>query len=122
MEAYRTQSTSQEPDVRAAIAQHLTEQGGTVIQDGPGSLVVDVGGSVATAYLAGGFRNMMKMPQRVTIATVGGEGGTGLSIEVTSRGTGSGAMSGGLLGASKQGKAEKAWMNMVLSTIPNRLA
>ena len=118
MNTAQAQSTSPEGQVRASIAQALVAKGGRVTADQPGSLVVEVGGSKLSAYLAGGFRNAMKMPMLITVATSGGPGGTGLSVEVRSNGTGGGAMSGGLLGASKQGKGEAAWMQIVMAAVP----
>lgn len=118
----QTQSASAEAEVRAAIEAGLAVQGGTTIENGEGRLVMDLGGSVGAAFLAGGFRNKMKMPMRIVITTSGAAGGTGVSIDVHSRGTAGGALSGGMLGASKQGKAEKAWLEMALEAIPNRVA
>jgi len=118
MNTAMAQSTYPEDQVRASLAQALVGHGGTVTLDQPGSLVVEVGGSKLSAYLAGGFRDKMKMPQLITISSQGGPSGTGLSVEIRGRGTGSGAMSGGLLGASKQTKAELAWMEIVMGAIP----
>src|SRR5262249_17985687 len=118
MNTAMAQSTYSEEQVRAAIAQALVGHGGHATLDQPGSLVVEVGGSKLSAYLAGGFRDKMKMPQLITITSQGGPSGTGVSVEIRARGTGSGAMSGGLLGASKQTKAEMAWMDIVMSAIP----
>jgi hypothetical protein len=115
------QSTSNEPEVRGAIETALAAQGGTTVENNEGKLVMDLGGSVGAAYLAGGFRNKMKMPMRIVVTTAGGAGGTGVALDVHSRGTGSGAMSGGLLGASKQKKAEEAWLAMAVEAIPNRV-
>ena len=83
---------------------------------------MDLGGSVKAAYLAGGFRNKLKMPMRIVVTTAGGQGGTGVSLDVHSRGTAGGVMSGGILGASKQTKAEQAWLGMAVEAIPNRVA
>ena len=118
MNTAMAQSTYPEDQVRARVAQTLVGHGGQVTLDQPGSLVVEVGGSKLSAYLAGGFRNKMKMPQLITVTSQGGPSGTGLSVEIRARGTGSGAMSGGLLGASKQTKAELAWMDIVMGSIP----
>jgi hypothetical protein len=115
------QSTAQEYEVRAAIAVALTARGGQVMVDGPGSLVVDVGGTVGKAYLMAGFRNAMKMPMRVNVTTVGGPGGTGIGLDVGSRGTGGGYMSGGILGAMKAKKASNAWLEMARTAIPSRI-
>ncbi|MGH2711405.1 MAG: hypothetical protein ACRDH9_09410 [Actinomycetota bacterium] len=121
MAVAQTQSTSNEQDVRTAIESALAAQGGTTVENGAGKLVMDLGGSVKAAYLAGGFRNKMKMPMRIVITTAGGAGGTGVSLDVHSRGTAGGAMSGGLLGASKQKKAEEAWLAMAVEAIPSRV-
>lgn len=122
MAVAQTQSTSAEPEVRAAIEAALAAQGGTTVENQEGRLVMDLGGSVKAAYLAGGFRNKMKMPMRIVVTTSGGAGGTGISLDVHSRGTAGGAMSGGLLGARKQVKAEKAWLEVAAKAIPNRLS
>lgn len=119
MAVAQKQSTSKEPEVRAAIEAALTAQGGTTVENQEGRLVVDLGGSVKAAYLAGGFRNKMKMPMRIVVTTAGGKGGTGISLDVHSRGTAGGAMSGGLLGASKQKKAEQAWLAVAVEAVPN---
>ena len=121
MNTAAAQSTSPEDQVRSSIARALVAQGGRVTSDQPGSLVVEVGGSKMSAYLAGGFRNAMKMPMLVTVATSSGPTGTGLSVEIRSRGTGSGAMSGGWLGASKQSKGEAAWMQIVMAAVPDAI-
>ena len=122
MATAETQTTTSEPDVRAAVEAALTAQGGVTVENQEGRLVMDLGGSVGKAYLAGGFRDKMKMPMRITVATAGSTGGTGVSLDVHSRGTAGGAMSGGLLGASKQKKAERAWLEMALAAIPDKLA
>ena len=114
------QTTLQEADARNVIEQALVAQGGQTIENQPGRLVMDLGGSVGSAYLAGGFRNKMKMPMRIIVQTSGGEGGTGIALDVHSRGTGSGAMSGGLLGASKQKKAEQEWLRIAVAAVPNQ--
>jgi hypothetical protein len=115
----QVQSTSPEPEVRSAIEAALAAQGGTTVENQDGRLVMDLGGSVQAAYLAGGFRNKMKMPMRIIVTTAAGPGGTGVSLDVHSRGTAGGAMSGGVLGASKQGKAEKAWLEVAVQAIPS---
>ena len=122
MAVAQIQTTSSEVDVRAAVEAALTAQGGTPVENQEGRLVMDLGGSVGSAYLAGGFRNKMKMPMRIVVATSGSSGGTGVSLDVHSRGTASGTMSGGLLGASKQKKAERAWLEMAVDAIPNKVA
>jgi hypothetical protein len=111
-----------EPEVRTAIETALAAQGGTTVENAKGRLEMDLGGSVKSAYLAGGFRNKMKMPMRVVVTTTGGSGGTGVSVDVHSRGTAGGAMSGGLLGASKQKKAEQAWLAMAVEAVPNQVS
>lgn len=108
--------------MRAAIETAMTGQGGTTVENQEGRLVMDLGGSVKAAYLAGGFRNKMKMPMRIVVTTAGGSGGTGVSLDVHSRGTAGGAMSGGLLGASKQKKAEQAWLATAVEAVPNRVS
>ena len=122
MAVAQVQTTSPEPDVRSAIEAALTGQGGTTVENRDGRLVMDLGGSVGSAYLAGGFRNKMKMPMRLVVATAGSAGGTGVSLDVHSRGTAGGAMSGGLLGARKQKQAEQAWLEMAVEAIPNKVA
>ena len=101
------QTTTQEPDVRASVEAALTARGGVTAENQEGRLVMDLGGSVGKAYLAGGFRDKMKMPMRIAVTTAGSSGGTGVSLDVHSRGTAGGAMSGGLLGARKQKQAEQ---------------
>lgn len=121
MAVAEAQSKSSEAEVRAAIAAALTAQGGSTVENQEGRLVMDLGGSVGAAFLAGGFRNKMKMPMRLVVTTSGGAGGSGISCDVHSRGTAGGAMSGGLLGASKQKKAETAWLELALGAIPNKV-
>jgi hypothetical protein len=111
-------STAGEEQVQASIEQALLGEGGTTKERQPGRLVMEVGGSVAKAYLAGGFRGKMKMPQEIVITTSGGPGGTGIMVDAHSRGTGGGVMSGSVLGAIKQRKAEAAWVQAVLAAIP----
>ena len=117
MAVTQMQTTVQEAQVRTAIEYALGQQGGKTIENAPGKLVMDLGGSVGSAYLAGGFRNKMKMPMRIVVTTAGGPGGTGLTIDVHSRGTGSGAMSGGWLGAIKQDRAEQTWLQMAADAV-----
>lgn len=121
MAVTQAQSTAAEEQVRQAIEAALQTQGGTTVQNGPGNLTIDVGGTVGKAYLAGGFRNKMKMPMRVVVTTAGGESGTGITIDVHSRGTASGFMSGGVMGSVKQGRAEQEWLRMAWDAIPNRV-
>ena len=117
MAVAQVRSTSPEPEVRSAIEAALSAQGGITVENQEGRLVMDLGGSVRASYLAGGFRNKMKMPMRILVTTSGGAGGTGVSLDVHSRGTAGGAMSGGVLGARKQGKAEKAWLEMAVQAV-----
>jgi hypothetical protein len=117
----QVQSTASEDQVRAGIEAALKAQGGATVVNQPGQLVMDLGGSVKSAYLAGGFRNKMKMPMRIVVSLSGGQGGTGATIDVHSRGTGSGFASGGWLGAIKQDKAEKAWLAIAYEAVPNRV-
>ncbi len=121
MAVTQAQSTAAEEQVRQAIEAALQAQGGATVQNAPGNLTVDVGGTVGKAYLAGGFRNKMKMPMRVVVTTAGGESGTGITIDVHSRGTASGFMSGGVMGSVKQGRAEQEWLRMAWDAIPNRV-
>ena len=122
MAVAQTHSSSPEPDVRTAIEAALAAQGGTTVENLGGRLVMDLGGSVGAAYLAGGFRNKMKMPMRIVVTTTGAPGGTtGVLLDVHSRGTGGGAMSGGLLGANKQKKAEDAWLSMAVEAVPSKV-
>ncbi len=121
MAVAQMQTTAQEGQVRAAIESVLAAQGGVTVENVPGRLVMDLGGSVQGAYLAGGFRNKMKMPMRIVVTTAGGAGGTGVSLDVHSRGTGGGIMSGGILGANKQTKAEQAWLAIAVDAVPNRV-
>jgi hypothetical protein len=122
MAVAQVRSTSPEPEVRTAIEAALAARGATTVESQDGRLTMDLGGSVKAAYLAGGFRNKMKMPMRIVVTTSGGAGGTGVSLDVHSRGTAGGAISGGMLGAKKQGKAEKAWLETAVEAIPNRVS
>lgn len=122
MATAQIQTTASEESVRAAIASALSAQGGTPTSNGPGALVVETG-SVGKAFLAGPFRDAMKMPMRISVSTTSGGGGTGVGVEVRGRGTGGGFGSGGLVGMRKQAKAEKTWVDIVLravSEIPSR--
>ena len=122
MAVAQIQTTSSEAEVRASIEAALAAQGGTTVENQVGRLVMDLGGSVGSAYLAGGFRNKMKMPMRIVVTTAGSSGGTGVALDAHSRGTAGGAMSGGLLGKSKQKKAEQAWLAMAVEAIRNKVA
>jgi hypothetical protein len=55
----------------------LGQQGGTTVENASGRLTMDLAGSVGSAYLAGGFRNKMKMPMRIVVTTAGGPGAPG---------------------------------------------
>jgi hypothetical protein len=121
MAVAQVQSTASEDQVRAGLEAALQAQGATTVVNQPGQLVMDLGGSVKSAYLAGGFRNKMKMPMRIVVSLAGGQGGTGATLDVHSRGTGSGFASGGWLGAIKQDKAEKAWLGLAYDAVPNKV-
>jgi hypothetical protein len=121
MAVTQVQSTAPEEQVRQSVEAALAAQGGVTIQNAPGNLTMDLGGTVGKAFLAGGFRNKMKMPMRMVLTTAGGPGGTGLTIDVHSRGTGGGIVSGGVLGAVKQGRAEEAWLQMAVEAVPARV-
>jgi hypothetical protein len=110
------QTSAQEPQVRGAIETAYHAQGAQTIENVPGKLVMDLGGGVGMMWVAGGFRNKMKMPMRVIVTTAGGPGGTGVTIDVHSRGTGGGAL-GGALGISKQNKAEKVWAQTAIDAV-----
>lgn len=116
------QSSAPEELVRSAIEQELTARGGVTVENRAGQLVMDLGGTVKSAYLAGGFRDKMKMPMRLILSTAGGPGGTGATLDVHSRGTGSGTMSGGWLGAVKQSKAEQIWLQTAVDAVPQKVA
>ena len=117
----QAQSTASEEQVRNAIAAGMQAQGGVVALDQPGRLVMELGGSVGKAYLAGGFRDKMKMPMELVVSTAAGAGGTGVTIDVHSRGTGSGFMSGGWLGSIKQSKAEQIWLRTAWEAVPDKV-
>lgn len=119
MKDMQLQSTAQEEGVRSAVAEALTQQEATVTTNEPGSLIAETG-SVGMAYVAGPFRKAESMPMLITVVMSAGEGGTGVSVTVDSRGTG-GGMSGGLIGMSKQKKGEAHWLNIVSAAIPNRV-
>jgi hypothetical protein len=110
------QTIAQEPQVRAAIEAAYHAQAGQTIENVAGKLVMDLGGGVGMMWVAGGFRNKLKMPMRVIVTTAGGPGGTGVTIDVHSRGTGGGAL-GGALGISKQNKAEKIWAQTAIDAV-----
>jgi hypothetical protein len=121
MATAQLQSTSDEVGVRTAIELSMKGRGGVTVENQPGRLVMDLGGAVGKAYLAGGFRDKMKMPMRLEVLTAAGEGGTGVTLEVRSRGTGGGFMSGGLLGSIKEGKAEQVWLDAAVGSVPARV-
>jgi hypothetical protein len=110
------QTTAKEPQVREAIEASYRAQGGQTIENAPGKLVMDLGGGVGMMWVAGGLRNKMKMPMRVIVTTAGGPGGTGVTIDVHSRGTAGGAL-GGALGISKQNKAEQMWAQTAVDAL-----
>ncbi|HYU57315.1 MAG TPA: hypothetical protein VEO00_04610 [Actinomycetota bacterium] len=115
MESAQLQTTMAEDQVRAAILAALTPFDAVAEQNQPGMLVLETG-SVGKAYLAGGFRAEAKMPMRITVATAGGTAGTGVSIQVASRG-GGGLMSGGILGMRKARRAEKTWLDRTVAAV-----
>lgn len=122
MATAQVQTAASEESVRAAIASALSAQGGTPTTNEPGVLKVETG-SVSKAFLAGPFRDAMKMPMVISISTTSGAAGTGVGVEVRGRGTGGGLASGGLIGMRKQAKAEKTWVGIVLravNEIPSR--
>jgi len=119
MAVAQVQSTATDEQVRATLQQALQAQGGTTVESREGLLTMDLGGSVKSAYLAGGFRNKMKMPMRIVVTAAGG---AGVTLDVHSRGTAGGAMSGGWLGAIKQRKAEDAWLAMAVDAVPEKVA
>ena len=121
MATAQAQSTSDEVGVRTAIELAMKGRGGVTVENQAGLLAMDIGGSVGKAYLAGGFRDKMKMPMRLEVRTVGGPGGTGVTIDVRSRGTGGGFWSGGILGSMKERKAEQLWLDAALEAIPARV-
>lgn len=122
MAAIQLQSRAAEDQVRAAIAEavmRMADYQPTVASNEPGSLVIETG-SVGMAYLAGGFRKAEKMPMRILVTTASGEGGTGISVEVDSRGTG-GGFSGGVVGLRKQKRGEEFWLETIRAAIPDRV-
>lgn len=122
MATAQIQTTASEESVRAAIASALSAQGGTPTANEPGVLRVEIG-SVSKAFLAGPFRDAMKMPMVISVSTTSGAAGTGVGVDVSARGTGSGFASGGLIGMRKQARAEKTWMDIVVravNEIPSR--
>ncbi|HUG87738.1 MAG TPA: hypothetical protein VMP42_03135 [Actinomycetota bacterium] len=122
MAAIQLQSRAAEEQVRAAIAEAVTRMADyqpTVASNEPGSLVIETG-SVGMAYLAGGFRKAEKMPMQILVTTASGEGGTGISVEVDSRGTG-GGFSGGMVGLRKQKRGEEFWLETIRAAIPDRV-
>lgn len=122
MATAQIQTSASEESVRAAIASALSAQGGIAVANQPGALTVETG-SVTRAFLAGPFRDPMKMPMVISVSTTGGAGGTGVAVDVRGRGTGGGFVSGGLIGMRKQARAEKTWIDLVVravTEIPSR--
>ena len=122
MATAQIQTPASEESVRAAIASALSAQGGTPTTNEPGVLRFETG-SVSKAFLAGPFRDAMKMPMLISVSTTSGAGGTGVGVEVRGRRTGGGFASGGLIGMRKQSRAEKTWVDLVLravNEIPSR--
>jgi hypothetical protein len=116
MATAQIQTTASEESVRAAIASALGAQRGRPVTNAPGVLVVETG-SVGKAFLAGPFRDAMKMPMLISVATTSGAGGTDVGIEVRGRGTAHGFASRGVIGMRKQTKAERSWVQIVLSAV-----
>lgn len=122
MAGVQLQSSASEDQVRQAIADamlRMPEYKPKVTANTPGSIVVETG-SVGMAYVAGGFRKAEKMPMRITVTTTSGEGGTGVAVNVESRGTG-GGFSGGIVGMRKQRKGEEYWLETIRAAIPDRV-
>jgi len=122
MAAIQLQSRAAEEQVRAAIAEavaRMADYQPRIASNEPGSVVIETG-SVGMAYLAGGFRKAEKMPMRILVTTASGEGGTGISVEVDSRGTG-GGFSGGVVGLRKQKRGEEFWLETIRAAIPDRV-
>lgn len=122
MAGVQLQSRASEEQVRRAIADAIVgmaEHKPQVTANTEGSLVIETG-SVGMAYLAGGFRKAEKMPMRINVTTTTGEGGTGIAVNVDSRGTG-GGLSGGFLGLRKQKKGEQFWLDTVGAAVPDRV-
>ena len=113
-------STANELEIRTAVELALKNRGGTTVENANGVLLMDLGGSVGKAFLAGGFRDKMKMPMRLTVRTTPDAAGTQVSLEVGSRGTGGGFGSGGIMGMSKQRKAEAIWLDAAIEAVPAR--
>jgi hypothetical protein len=110
-------SSASEEQVRTTIVQALAPHGAIPAVNEPGSLVLETG-SVGKAFLAGPFRDKMKMPMRIAVTATGSAAGTSVAIEVGSRSTGGGYMSGGLIGVAKQRKAERIWLDLVMEAVP----
>jgi hypothetical protein len=117
MAVSQLETEATDDSIREAVQAALAAQGGITVKNEPGSLTMDLGGTVGKAYLAGGLRDKMKMPMQLVVTTASGPGGTGVTIDVHSRGTAGGLMSGGLLGMSKQRKAEQAWLQMAVDAV-----
>lgn len=122
MAAIQIRSRAAEELIREAIAQavsRMVDYRPRVASNEPGSLVIETG-SIGMAYLAGGFRRAEKMPMRILVSTAGGKEGTGISVDVVSRGTGSG-FSGGIVGVRKQQRGEEFWLETIRAAIPDRV-
>lgn len=122
MAAIQLQSRAAEERVREAIAEAVSgmpDYQPRVASNEPGTLMIETG-SVGMAYLAGGFRKAEKMPMRILVTTAGGRGGTGISVDVESRGTG-GGFSGGVVGIRKQRRGEEFWLETIRAAIPDRV-
>ena len=105
-----------EGDVRSDIAAALLTEGGEVVTNEPGYLVIEVG-SVGKAFLAGPFRSTTKMPIEIMVTTSSSECSTSVVVEVGSHGTGGGFLSGGLIGVARQRKAEQLRVEKVGATV-----
>lgn len=122
MAAIQLQSRAAEERVREAIAEavsRMPDYQPRVTSNEPGTLMIETG-SVGMAYLAGGFRKAEKMPMRILVTTAAGEGGTGIGVDVESRGTG-GGFSGGVVGVRKQRRGEEFWLETIRAAIPDRV-
>ena len=115
-----TRSGAGDVEIRTAVELALKNRGGTSVENGPGVLVMDLGGTVGKAFLAGGFRDKMKMPMRLTLRTEADAAGTRVTVEVGSRGTGGGFGSGGIMGMMKERKAERIWVDAALEAVPQK--
>jgi len=120
-ESADAKSTANELEIRTTVELAFKSRGGMTVENSTGMLVMDLGGGVGKAFLAGGFRDKMKMPMWLTLrATQEAGGGTLVTLEVGSRGTGGGFGSGGIMGMKKQRKAERIWLETAIEAIPER--